>query len=68
MLSDWLPTKKKHSDWSRKKKGLPVARVISHFDLSLPGTFFHEHWIGPRLLSFQMGNYLVSHILILASY
>jgi hypothetical protein len=26
--------------WSRKKKGLPVARVISHFDLSLPaGTF-----------------------------
>ena len=22
-----------------EKKGLPVARVISHFDLSLPGTF-----------------------------
>jgi hypothetical protein len=38
-----------------EKKGLPVARVISHFDLSA-WDLFHEHWIGPGLLSFQMGN------------
>lgn len=36
--------------------------MISHFDLSLPGSLFHEHWIGPRLFSFQMGNYLVAHL------
>lgn len=48
--------------WVQKGKGLPDARVISHFDLSLPGSFFHGRWIGPRLLSFQMVDYLIAHL------
>jgi|UPI0002209D9E hypothetical protein len=46
----------------QKGKGLPDARVINHFDLSLPSSLFHGHWIGPRLFSFQMDNYSIAHL------